>query len=186
MRVLVVSTFLILVGIFVGAVSIYQASTEGVLGKLGLSKGSYEVEVEKERLKHEFALDLRGDEECNWTSVARDYWDFRMVNSEEERAMMAARLGSKRLSCGVTMMTKGRVRVGMLTMVKGAQYTSQAWDLRKEVCIQEERLECKELKGQVRKNVEMMQRLVDNSKGSVQELLERMKNDMTMQGVEID
>lgn len=111
---------LLLVGVMVGAVSLYSASLTGVMNKMGLVGGDLRQAVDVNELARQLRMTAQ-TRDCGLWSVTKRipyYWGLR----GEGRIEAAGRLGQERIECGIKYIQAGNVERGAYTLVKGLYY----------------------------------------------------------------
>lgn len=110
---------LILIGLSIGAISIYSASLSGVMGKMGLVGGDFTKDIDK----NELARQLRDRKQlnCGMWQATKSVPEFLIANGER-KIVLAGELGEERVICGIGLVQKGNVERGVYSIIKGLYY----------------------------------------------------------------
>lgn len=111
---------LMLVGMGVGAVSLYTASLSGVMGKMGLVGGDFRHSIDTNELAR-LILKNKGTTACGFWATGRSIPAY-FYNKNEDRVRLSRELGGQRIVCGVRYVQAGNVERGVYTMMKGMYY----------------------------------------------------------------
>lgn len=113
-------TLLVIMGVMVGAVSLYMASLSGVMGKIGLIGGDFSQSLDANKLARELLFAQR-DKDCGLIKVSKKVPSY-LVAKGVERVSLAGELGGQRIECGVELVHKGNIERGVYTILKGLYY----------------------------------------------------------------
>lgn len=111
---------LMLIGLGVGAISLYTASLSGVMGKMGLVGGDFSNSIKTNELAR-LILANKGNTNCGFWSTGRSIPSY-FYTKNEERVALSRELGGQRIVCGVRYIQSGNVERGVYTMMKGMYY----------------------------------------------------------------
>lgn len=111
---------LVLLGIGVGAMSLYSASVTGVMNKMGLVGGDFTQSIDQNELARQLLSESR-DFECRTPQVVRKIPGY-LFSRGEERVELSGELGGERIICGVLHVKEENVERGVYTIVKGLYY----------------------------------------------------------------
>ena len=111
---------LMLIGVGVGAISLYTASLSGVMGKMGLVGGDFRNSIDTNDLAR-LILAHKGSAVCNFWTTGRSIPAY--LNAEgDERVRLSRELGGQRIVCGIRYVQAGNVERGVYTIMKGMYY----------------------------------------------------------------
>lgn len=111
---------LLLVGILVGALSLYTASLSGVMGKMGMVGGDFGQAIDHNELARQMRS-LGREADCQIWKVAQGVPAY-LVSQGEERIVLAGQMGGERIVCGVKYVQSGNVERGVYSLIKGLYY----------------------------------------------------------------
>ncbi|MFH2019285.1 MAG: hypothetical protein ABII80_01595 [bacterium] len=135
---------LLLMGVGIGMVSLYEASVAGFMRQMGLVGADFRTTVVKEKIEG-LARGMETEAKCDLVSKVKGSIEY-MAGSPKRRESLAFVLGKERLKCGVRMLANEKVNEGTYEIVKGIGYASQGYELlREQVKTQPEK--CEEIPG---------------------------------------
>lgn len=111
---------LMLVGIGVGAVSLYMASLSGVMSKMGLVGGDFRDSIKTNELAR-ILIAHKGSANCSVWQTAKSVPGY-LYTKGEEKVVLSRELGGLRIMCGVRQVQSGNVERGVYTLMKGLYY----------------------------------------------------------------
>lgn len=131
---------MVMVGVMVGALSLYSASVSGVMNKMGLVGGDFSQAINKNELARQLLSEKR-DIECGTLQVARNIPGY-LFSSGEERVELSGKLGGERIICGVLHVKNQNVERGVYTIVKGLYYLNTHYTELRQI-VSADRSQCK-------------------------------------------
>lgn len=135
-----VVVLMIVVGIGVGAMSLYSASVSGVMNKMGLVGGDFSQAINQNELARQL-LSEKQAVECGTLQVVRKIPGYLFADGEE-RVELSGRLGGERIICGVVHVKDGNVERGVHTVVKGLYYLNTHYTELREL-VNSDRSQCR-------------------------------------------
>lgn len=130
---------LVMIGVGVGATSLYMASLYGVMTKMGLVGGDLRQSIDV----NELARQLRGMKEetdCRALAVTKNIPYYLSLRGGR-RVSLAGELGRERIVCGIKYVQSGNVERGVLTLVKGLYYLKNQYGEMREM-VEMDRTKC--------------------------------------------
>ncbi len=111
---------LVLIGILVAMMSVYTASIEGVMGKMGLVGGDFNQAIDRNVLARTM-LENGSEADFSLYKVARKVPAY-LLSKGQDRVRFASELGTLRINCGIQHIQRGNVERGVYTIIKGLYY----------------------------------------------------------------
>ena len=111
---------LLLVGLLVGAMSLYMASLSGVMGKMGLVGGDFSQSIKINELARQ-TRSLPQGINCGTWNVIKDVPSY-LLSTGDKRVQLAGKLGGVRIICGIKLVQSANVERGVYTIIKGLYY----------------------------------------------------------------
>lgn len=115
--------FLVMIGVFIGAASLYMASLSGVMGKMGLIGGDFEQSIDSNELARQLRFEHL-EVDCGLISVSKKVPNY-LFSKGIERVVLSGELGGERIMCGVGLVKRGNIERGVYTILKGLYYLRQ-------------------------------------------------------------
>lgn len=135
--------FLVLVGVLVGATSLYMASLTGVMGKLGLVGGDFSQSIDVNELARQLIFQ-KESVDCGIWKVSNRLPSY-FFSTGTKRIELAGSLGGERIICGVKHVQNRNVERGVYTIIKGLYYLKTHY-IEMRSLIQSDQSQCKLLK----------------------------------------
>ncbi|KKU45090.1 MAG: hypothetical protein UX62_C0042G0004 [Microgenomates group bacterium GW2011_GWA2_46_7] len=111
---------LVVIGVGVGAISLYMASLYGVMTKMGLVGGDLHQSIDVNELARQLRS-MENQPNCGIINVSKKI-PYYLSLQGESRAQLAGELGRERIGCGIKYVQIGNVERGVYTLVKGLYY----------------------------------------------------------------
>lgn len=112
--------FLVMIGVTVGAISIYMASLSGVMGKMGLVGGDFSQSIKVNELARQVMFQTEPID-CSTWAVVKDVPNY-LFSRGIQRVILSGSLGGERIICGVKLVQGGNTERGVYTIIKGLHY----------------------------------------------------------------
>ena len=132
-------SLLVLMGISVGAISLYTASFSGVMAKMGLVGGDFGQSIQVNKLARQLKL-LDGEIDCSIWNVSKKVPIY-LLSRGADRVKLSGELGGERIICGVKLVQSGNIERGVYTIIKGLYYL-RTYYLEMRVLVQTDNSQC--------------------------------------------
>lgn len=174
---------LILMGMGVGAISLYTASLSGVMGKMGLVGGDFSQSIDSNELARQL-MSQNQDYNCNLWQVTKRV-PLYLFSKGVDRVRIGGELGGERIVCGVKLVKEGNIERGVYTIIKGLYYLKTHY-IETRILVEQDNANCNLLtepvyerwvesylnstEGRVHEVVLDIYNQVENARGRVEEL----------------
>lgn len=137
--------FFLVLGIAIGVFSVYKASVDGLMRKVGLVRADFNVAVIQEKIMNVLA-GAKVKTACDLPTRLRGITKFKLA-SDREQGKLAFEIGEQRIYCGSTLLTQGRAQEGTYEIIKGISYLRQGYQFVEERA-ETERAVCQDMPDQ--------------------------------------
>lgn len=123
---------IVIVGISVAAISLYQASMSGLYMKMGFDGSSYASEVDPKAYREVYTNLIGSYGECRYSEhISRSLF---LSFDTSVDALRDMRLAEENMLCGVMIVSEGAVKRGVAEIVRAHRYSAKAVEAVRSEC----------------------------------------------------
>lgn len=112
-------------GLVVAVFSLYKASMDGLMKKVGLVGNDFSVGIMRDKIKQAFGQ-AQGAIACDLPTRVSGAVKF-LLSGDDKQGGLAFRLGTSRVICGARMLANGNGEAGTYEVLKGMGYLKQGY-----------------------------------------------------------